>query len=579
MEAFARAALETDVLIIGAGGAGMRAAIAAAETGASVILTGKTIRRKAHTVMAEGGINAALGDKGGADPSDDWKVHAVDTWKEGQYIGDPRMIEILCKEAIDNIIELENWGLIFDRTGEGKLAQRFFGGHTYPRACFVGDRVGLEIMQTLHEQVMAHESIQELDEVFVTSLLVDKGQVVGATLIDMKTGEFSVIRCKAIVLATGGCGRIFRVTTNSWETVGNGYALAYNAGAELADMEMVQFHPTGMVWPQSAEGLLVTEGVRGEGGHLLNSKKERFMKGYEPKRLELAPRDVVSRAIYSEIKAGRGTEHGGVWLDITHLPQKQVLARLPRMVKQFKDFADIDITKEPMEVAPTAHYMMGGVRVDPSACFSNIKGLFAAGEAAAGVHGANRLGGNSLADILVFGKRAGQAAAALAKKTAVKNLNDRDVDKEYRRVHGFFKKEAQGQGHLVNPATLKKELQGVMWEHVGIVRNGQELNLALQKINSLAKRASHMAVTESRAYNKEWIDALNVIDMLKIARVIVSSALARKESRGAHFREDFPKQDDRVWLVNLIVSKTAKGPMIKKAPVPKPAGELAGILR
>ncbi|MEM0134608.1 MAG: FAD-binding protein, partial [Thermoplasmatales archaeon] len=428
---------DTDVLIIGAGGAGMRAAIAAFDSGSRVTILSKSLLGKAHTVMAEGGIAAALAN---VDSEDSWEVHFADTMEEGVYISNYRMAEILAKEAPDRVRELEEYGALFDRTPDGTIMQRAFGAHTYRRLCHVGDRTGLEIIRTLEDQIL-HRDIKFFDELYVTKLLKEGDRVVGAMGIKLNTGEFYVFNSKAVIISTGGCGRIYKVTSNSWESTGDGLGLAYDAGAELMDMEMIQFHPTGMVFPPGVKGLLVTEGVRGEGGILLNAQGERFMQRYSPKKMELDARDIVARANYAEIIAGRGTPHGGVYLDITHKGADFIKKKLPSMYKQYMDFAGVDITKEKMEVAPTVHYQMGGIRVDPETTATNVPGLFASGEVASGLHGANRLGGNSLADILVFGKRSGDGASAFSKKAALGRVDDSVVSKEIERVKSFLGKD------------------------------------------------------------------------------------------------------------------------------------------
>ena len=398
--------INTDILIIGGGGAGLRAAIEAYDNrinNAKIIIVSKSLPGKAHTVMAEGGIAASLGD---VDDKDNWKVHFSDTFKEGVYLGNYKMIEILVKEAPERVYELEKYGALFDRTKEGKIMQRAFGAHTYKRLCHIGDKTGMEIIRVLEDQVLKR-NIEFLDELQITKIFKHENKIIGAIGLDLKSGNFILINCRAIILASGGCGRLYKTTSNSLETTGDGLAMAYDIGCELIDMEMVQFHPTGMVYPLGVKGLLVTEGIRGEGGILLNNKNERFMKKYSPKRMELDARDVVARAIYNEIKIGNGTEHNGVYLDISHKGASFIKKKLPAMYEQFKEFADIDITKQKMEVGPTVHYHMGGIKTNPGTCETNINGLFAAGEVAGGLHGANRLGGNSLADILVFGRRAG----------------------------------------------------------------------------------------------------------------------------------------------------------------------------
>jgi succinate dehydrogenase / fumarate reductase flavoprotein subunit len=427
----------SDILIVGAGGAGMRAAVEAFDRGAKVMLACKSLLGKAHTVMAEGGIAASLGN---VDPEDNWKVHFSDTVVEGQFINNWKMAEIFAKEAPDRVIELEHYGALFDRTPEGKIMQRPFGAHTYRRLCYVGDRTGLELIRTLEDQVIKR-NIPYLDETVITKIFKDQktGAVSGALGIRIRTGEIVLFKCKAVVLATGGCGRVYSVTSNSWETTGDGLSLAFRAGAELMDMEMIQFHPTGMIYPAGVRGLLVTEAVRGEGGVLTNIKGERFMEKYDPKRKDLSARDVVARAIYSEIMAGRGTPNGGVYLDIRHRGADYIKKKLPSMYYQFLEFAGVDITKERMEVAPTTHYQMGGVKVDPETCQTGVKGLYAAGEVACGLHGANRLGGNSLSDILVFGRRAGLAASVYVKGAEGGQVSDDDVHGEIARILSPFR--------------------------------------------------------------------------------------------------------------------------------------------
>ena len=530
---------KSDVLIIGAGGAGLRAAIESYNLGAKVILISKSLIGKAHTVMAEGGVAAALRN---ADPKDDWRVHFRDTMVEGQMISDWRMVEILVKEIPDRIKELEEWGAVFDRTEDGKIAQRLFGAHTYKRACYIGDRVGLEILHTCQEQILSM-GIEILDEVIVTKILKNGKNVAGAICVDLKSNELILIKTKVIILATGGAGRLYKVTTNSWETTGQGYALALDAGAELQDMEMIQFHPTGMVWPESIAGMLVTEAVRAEGGILLNVKNERFMKNYDPKRMELGPRDFVARAIYHEIKAGRGTKHGGIWLDISHKGRDYVLKRLPRMHDQFETYAGVDITKERMEVAPTAHYVMGGIKVGID-CRTSVPGLFAAGEAAAGVHGANRLGGNSLADILVFGKRAGIYAANYASKISYCAIDKKLIDIQIKKIELPFKTNGE------NPSKIKEKIQELMWKYVGIARTEKGLNMALSALKRIKSIQLH--AESPFKYNHSWIEAIQIPGMLTVCEAIIKSAILRKESRGAHFREDFPRSDDKNWLGNIV---------------------------
>jgi succinate dehydrogenase / fumarate reductase flavoprotein subunit len=538
--------LKTDVLVIGAGGAGLRAAIEAHDSGARVVVLSKSVLGKAHTVMAEGGISAALGN---ADARDSWETHFRDTMVEGQLINDWRMAEALAKEAPARIKELEGWGALFDRDENGKIAQRFFGAHTYRRACFVGDRMGLELLHTLQDQALAMD-IAIMDEIFVTKIIKGNGGIAGAVCIDLKKGEIFVIRAKAIILASGGAGRVYKITSNSWETTGHGYALAFDAGAGLQDMEMVQFHPTGMVRPESAAGMLVTEAVRSEGGILLNNKGERFMERYDSKRLELGARDLVAKAIYNEIREGRGTEHGGVWLDITHKSADYIMKRLPRMHDQFLAYANVDITKEKMEVAPTAHYTMGGVRTSID-CETSIAGFFVAGEAAAGVHGANRLGGNSLADILVFGRKAGAGAAKYALKRAHVKIAEKDTGNETKRLEAYFENGGE------KPSTIKENIREIMWKGAGIARNRKGLEKALAEIAGMKKLRLH--VEGSMRYNHSLIDAVEIQGMLAVCEAIIRSALFRAESRGAHYREDYPKRDDSNWLKNVVCTNSASG--------------------
>lgn len=545
-----------DVLVIGSGGAGLRAAIAAHDDGAKVLVLGKTLRGKAHTVMAEGGVNAALGN---LDPEDNWLVHAADTLKEGEFLSDPGMVEILAKEAPERVFELERWGAVFDRTPDGKIMQRPFGAHTYRRTCHVADRTGLEILQSMLG-ALAERNIDVLEEICITKIFTEKGQVTGAFGLDMKAGKFILFEAKAIVLATGGVGRIFKITSNPGEAYGNGFWLAFNAGASLMDMEMIQFHPTGMVFPEPVRGILVTEAVRGEGGVLKNAKGERLMEKYDPQRMELSARDVVARAIYHEIKAGRGTENGAVYLDISHKPKEMVEKKLGKMVKQFRDFAGVDITKEPMEVAPTAHYCMGGIATEPGTGATDVVGLFAAGECTGGLHGANRLGGNSLIDLLVFGRRAGLAAGEFAKKRKeVPSVNAKELE----RAHQWCMAPLQRKGE--KPQKLQAALREAMWQYVSIERTEEGLQKALDFVEQAKKKT--LAVSGSLHYNPEWHDYVNTVSMVFVAEAIIKSALHRKESRGAHYRSDFLKKDPK-WLVNIYVhnrrGKLSLG--IKKVP-------------
>ena len=560
-----------DVLIVGAGGAGLRAAIESFDKGAKTLVVSKTLLGKAHTVMAEGGIAAALGD---VDPQDDWKVHFSDTIVEGQYLSNWRMAEIFAKEAIDRVYELEKYGALFDRTPQGKISQRPFGAHTYRRLCHIGDRTGLELIRTLEDQVIKR-GVPFIEEVMVTRLFKDgrTGRVTAALGIDVKSGKLILFRFKSIILATGGCGRIYQVTSNSYECTGDGIAMAYKAGAELMDMEMIQFHPTGMIYPAGVRGLLVTEAVRGEGGILTNALGERFMSKYDPKRMELSARDVVARAIYSEITAGRGTKSGAVYLDVTHRGEAYIKKKLPSMYDQFLEFAGVDITKQKMEVAPTVHYQMGGIRVDPDTTETTVKGLYAAGEVACGLHGGNRLGGNSLSDIMVFGRRAGASAADAAKTVEIGEPNKADVDAEITRVLSPFSV-AEG----ANPFHLKEEIAKNMWAHVGIVRDEKTLLAGLEGVKAIAEEAKKVKAVGSRAYNQSWLDSLQVWDMLLDCEALIRSALERKESRGAHTRSDYPQKEDK-WLVNIITLEKAGKMAHELRPVPKMPEELAALVK
>jgi succinate dehydrogenase / fumarate reductase, flavoprotein subunit len=583
---------EHDVLVIGAGGAGLRAAIEASAAGVRVGLVCKSLLGKAHTVMAEGGIAAALAN---VDERDNWKVHFADTMRGGQYVNSWRMAELHAKEAPDRVRELEAWGAVFDRTKDGRILQRHFGGHKYPRLAHVGDRTGLEMIRTLQDHGV-HQGIDVYMEHTILSLLKDGDRVVGAFGYERERGRFKVFRAKAVVLATGGIGRAYKITSNSWEYTGDGHALAYEAGAELIDMEFVQFHPTGMVWPPSVMGILVTEGVRGEGGILMNNQGRRFMFDEIPEAYrahtadneeegwrysqgdkdarrppELLTRDHVSRCIMREIKEGRGSPHGGVYLDISWIKQKMpnaaahIKRKLPSMYHQFKQLADIDITEQPMEVGPTTHYIMGGVRVDPDTQMSRLPGLFAAGECAAGINGANRLGGNSLSDLLVFGKRAGEFAAKFAKESAHGQIDSDKIDTYAREALKPFEN-SSGE----NPYSVQRDLQEVMQHNVGIVRDEGEMQSALDHLKTFWERASRVGVTGNREYNPGWHTALDLKNLLTVSEAITRAALERRESRGAQFREDFPNKDDAFGKVNTIVSKALDGSMqIRLEPLPE----------
>jgi succinate dehydrogenase / fumarate reductase flavoprotein subunit len=583
---------EYDVLVIGAGGAGLRAAIEASAAGVRVGLVCKSLLGKAHTVMAEGGIAAALAN---VDERDNWKVHFADTMRGGQYVNQWRMAELHAKEAPDRVRELEAWGAVFDRTKDGRILQRHFGGHKYPRLAHVGDRTGLEMIRTLQDHGV-HKGIDVHMEHTILSLLKDGDRVIGAFGYERERGRFKIFRAKAVVLATGGIGRAYKITSNSWEYTGDGHALAYEAGAELIDMEFIQFHPTGMVWPPSVMGILVTEGVRGEGGILTNNQKRRFMFDEIPEAYrahtadneeegwrycqgakdarrppELLTRDHVSRCIVREIKEGRGSPHGGVYLDISWIKSKipnsaeHIKRKLPSMYHQFKQLADIDITEEPMEVGPTTHYIMGGVRVDPDTQMSRLPGLFAAGECAAGINGANRLGGNSLSDLLVFGKRAGEFAAQFAKQNSLGEIRNDQIDSAAREALEPFDR---GDGE--NPYQIQKDLQELMQDNVGIVRTESEMQYALDHLQLLKQRANRAAVTGNREYNPGWHTTIDLKNLLTVSEAITRAAVERKESRGAQFREDYPGKDEHFSKVNAIASKTPDGSMqIRLEPLPE----------
>jgi succinate dehydrogenase / fumarate reductase, flavoprotein subunit len=545
---------EHDVLIIGAGGAGLRAAIEALAQGVSVGVVCKSLLGKAHTVMAEGGIAAAMAN---VDASDNWRTHFGDTMRGGKFLNNWRMAQLHAQEAPERVRELEQWGALFDRTENGEILQRAFGGHTYKRLCHVGDRTGLEMIRTLQDRGV-HMGIDVYMECAITRLLKDGDRIAGAFGYWREQGRFVIFKAKSVVICTGGIGKAWKITSNSWEYTGDGMALAYDAGADLVDMEFVQFHPTGMVWPPGVQGILVTEAVRGEGGVLRNKNGERFMERYDPKKLELSTRDVVARSIYIEVREGRGTEHGGAFLDISHKPAEYVKRKLPSMYHQFLELADVDITKGPMEVGPTCHYMMGGIRVDAETAQSSIPGLFAAGEAAAGLHGANRLGGNSLSDLLVFGRRAGLAAAEHAKQSSSPaidsaQISSQIVDAERQMLLPFERTVGE------SPYAIHEELQNVMQTLVGIFRTEEDLLQALSEIDKLKERTDRVRVEGSRLFNPGWHLARDLQSMLTIAEAVTRSALARRESRGAHSRIDYPNLDD-TWgkMHNVVVKKAGK---------------------
>ena len=584
-----------DVLVIGAGGAGLRAAIEAGAAGAKVGVVCKSLLGKAHTVMAEGGIAAALAN---VDDRDSWRVHFADTMRGGQYLNNWRMAELHAKEAPECVRELEAWGALFDRTTDGKILQRNFGGHRYPRLAHVGDRTGLEMIRTLQDHGI-HTGMEVHMECTVLSLLLDGNRIAGACGYDREKGRFQLWEAKSVVLATGGIGRAFKVSSNSWEYTGDGLALAYRAGAELQDMEFVQFHPTGMVWPISVSGILVTEGVRGEGGVLRNSEGRRFMfddipdlykeqtadseeegwrytQGDKNARRppELLTRDHVARCINREVKAGRGSPHGGVFLDISWIKERMpkseehIKRKLPSMYHQFKQLADLDITKEPMEVGPTTHYMMGGIRVDGDSQMSNVPGLFAAGEAAAGLHGANRLGGNSLSDLVVFGRRAGRFAAEFANANGPITIDETELQATATVALSPFDRGPAGE----NPYQIQYDLQETMQALVGIVRIESEMQQALDAIGQLRARAERTGIAGNREYNNGWHTTIDIGNMMIVSEAITRAALLRKESRGAQFREDFPGKDPEWGKYNIVISRGADGEMqvAKRALTPLP---------
>ncbi len=552
---------EHDVIIIGAGGAGLRAAIESSAMGAKTALVCKSLLGKAHTVMAEGGIAAALAN---VDAQDSWETHFQDTMFGGKYLNNWRMAELHAKEAPERVHELERWGAVFDRTTDGKILQRAFGGHTYKRLAHVGDRTGLELIRTLQDKGV-HQGIDVFMECTVTCLLKDGDRVCGAFGYWRETGRFVVFKAKAIVLATGGIGKSYKITSNSWEYTGDGHALGYEAGAELVDMEFLQFHPTGMVWPPGVMGLLVTEAVRGEGGLLTNSKGERFMEKYDPKRMELSTRDVVARAIYTEVKEGRGTPHGGCFLDISHRDAEYVKKKLPSMYHQFRELADVDITQEPMEVGPTCHYIMGGIKVDAFTGASRVPGLYAAGECTGGVNGANRLGGNSLSDLVVFGRRAGAGAAEHSKKAAPPKINGAQTEEAAREMTGYFVSRPDG---TEDPYKLHLDLQTTMQSLVGIFREEKDLTIAIRKLEELKRRAKNVGVLEGhRMYNPGWHLCKDLQNMLTCAEAVTRAALMRKESRGAHSRLDFPKYDPYWSEHNIVVKKDGGQMKVEPCPV------------
>ncbi len=548
-----------DVLVIGVGGAGLRAAIAAKDEGVSVAVVSKSLPGKAHTVMAEGGIAAALGNM---DPDDNWQVHFKDTLKGGKFLNNWRMVQLHTQDAPKRVLELKQWGANFDLTPDGKIQQRPFGGHTYRRLCHKGDKTGRIMLLTLQKKATSL-NIDFHSECLITHLLYEDGEVYGAFGLYKEDGRLVVFKAKAIVLATGGLGEIWEINSNSYDCTADGYALAYRAGAELIDMEFVQFHPTGMVWPLGVRGMLVTEAVRGEGGVLKNKLGERFMEKYDPDKMELSTRDIVSKAIYNEIKQGNGSEHGGVYLDISHKPADEIKKKLPAMYEQFLDLADIDITKQSMEVGPTCHYMMGGIKMDSETGQSIVSGLFAAGEVAAGLHGATRLGGNSLSDLLVFGNQAGIAAAKYVKTiSGFQEINEQKLKKYENELLAYFNSNGDE-----NPYMLHQELQRVMQENVGIVRNEQGLKKVLDELTKLKERYKNVKVQGDRRFNPAWHRAISLKFMIDIAQITTLACLERKESRGAHTREDYPDMVDEWSHKNIVINNEQGEIKIRTSPV------------
>ncbi len=597
---------EYDVLVIGAGGAGLRAAIEASAAGVKVGLICKSLLGKAHTVMAEGGMAAAMGN---VDDRDGWKVHFADTMRGGQYVNNWRMAELHAKEAPARVHELEAWGAVFDRTKEGKISQRNFGGHRYPRLAHVGDRTGLEMIRTLQDHGI-HQGITVHMEYTIVDLLKDAGRVVGAFGYDRERGRFRVFKAKAVVVCTGGLGRAYKVTSNSWEGTGDGVSLAYHAGAELLDMEFIQFHPTGMIWPPSVMGILVTESVRGEGGVLRNKDGKRFMYDDIPDNYksqtstdpeegwrytqndknakrppELLTRDHVARCIMREVKAGRGSPHGGVFLDISWIKEKipnsaeHIKKKLPSMYHQFMQLANLDITKEPMEIGPTTHYAMGGIRVNGDTQATNVPGLFAAGECAAGLHGANRLGGNSLSDLIVFGKRAGEHAAKFAKENSAGSINDSQVEAAAREALAPYERGEKTGATANGPYQVQHDLQEMMQKLVGIVRREDEMTQALDGLGKLYEREKAVCVYGHREYNPGWHTAIDLKHLLTVSEAITRAAIDRKESRGGHFREDFPDKDPAAAKYNSVISKGADGLMqLRREPIPPMREDLKQVI-
>ena len=592
-----------DVVVVGAGGAGLRAAIEAAAAGCSVGLVCKSLLGKAHTVMAEGGVAAALAT---TDPRDSWKVHFRDTMRGGKLLNDWRMAKLHAQEAPARVNELEAWGALFDRTPDGRILQRNFGGHQYPRLAHVGDRTGLEMIRTLQDKTVRSPGVDVYMETTVAKLLKDGDRIAGALAYRRDTGRFIVFRSKAVVLATGGIGRAYRVNSNSWEYTGDGHALAYAAGADLVGMEFVQFHPTGMVWPLSVRGILITEGVRGEGGVLKNARGERFMFRYIPEMFrkdfadseeeadrwvaeviagrkaearrppELLTRDVVARAITQEVREGRGSPHGGAFLDIASKRKpEEIRKKLPSMWQQFHELADVDITRQPMEVYPTTHYVMGGVLVDPETQQATVPGLFAAGEVGGGLHGANRLGGNSLSDLLVFGRRAGAGAAGYAKAFAGEpRVETAQVEGAVAELLAPFERTGGGE----NPYAVQEALQDMMGTYVGIARKEDDLRTALAELEKLRARLGRVVVDGNRQYNPGWNTAIDLGNLLAVSEAVTRAALERRESRGAHTRVEYPDSDTHFGTVNVIVRRQGKRMTVAQEPIPPLPEELRHVV-
>ena len=534
--------ISSDVLIIGSGGAGSRAAIEVDEAGLKPLIVSKGLSfRSGCTGMAEGGYNAVFKT---VDKDDSIEAHKKDTLKGGSYLNDEKLVDILVNESPKRLIDLENFGALFDRQESGEIDQRPFGGQSFRRTCYQGDRTGAELLNALKEEIIRRD-IECIEEVMITSLVCDGTQVVGATGLNLKDSSLIYFQAKATILASGGAGQLYPVTSNTFQKNGDGFAIAYRAGANLIDMEQIQFHPTGMVTPESKKGVLVTEAVRAEGGKLLNKDGERFMSKYAPEKMELATRDVVARSIYQEIIEGRGTENGGVYLDISHLPDEVIDEKLETMVLQFENVG-VDIKHEPIEVAPTAHHFMGGLKINPDASTS-LENLFGAGEVCGGVHGANRLGGNALADTQVFGKIAGESASKAAKETELKT-NDEMVEKEASRIEGLIKEGS------IKPQEFKNRIKNLMWEKVAIVRDEKTLNEALKELQEMQKELDNLDVSDMKQYNTDLVTALEVINMVEICILTVKSAILRRESRGAHFRSDFSESLDS-WKKSIVISK------------------------